>query len=434
MKRVGICNLGCAKNRIDGERMVASLAEAGYRPVDDLSQAEVIIVNTCAFIREAKEEAIEAILSMARYKKLGACTTLAVAGCFSERYRNEVKEQFPEVDAWIGVATWADDLRRYLRGPSAPARRRRLTDRRAAQYLKIAEGCSNRCAYCAIPSIRGPFRSRPLREIVDEAQWLYDRGARECILVSQDTSRYGRDIGLTLPRLLESLLAHTRFPWIRMMYLNPSGVDDSLLELVSSENRLCSYFDIPVQHIADPILRAMNRRTTSRDLYRVVERVRTRAPGAALRTTFIAGFPGETERHFDEVISFVKFAMFNRLGVFAYSPEEGTPAFSLRPRPSRRTAARRCDTIMEAQREISRGLLSRRVGETVTVMIDGEAEGKPGVYAGRTEFDAPEVDGTVFVRGAAIGRRIFTSVRIVSADDHDLYAEKTAPRRGCRSG
>lgn len=422
MPNVALYNLGCSKNIVDGERILHLFTVAGYSITSDPAHAETIIVNTCAFIREAQEEAIETILTAAAAK--GATRTrLIVSGCFSQRFRNEVATQFPEVDLWVGVDDWQKLLTTELAIPTPSRFERELTGPLATQHLKIADGCSHRCSYCVIPSIRGAFKSRPLQAIIDEAQWLESRGVKELILVAQDSSWYGRDNGLTLTRLLEKLLAACTIPWIRIMYLHPQFVDHELLTLIAAEPRICSYFDIPLQHIADPILTSMKRRPNSKGIYRLIEEIRTTVPDAAIRSAFIAGYPGETETHFRELLRFIEWARFDKLGVFPYSPEDGTPAAALRHRPRTMTAQRRCETLMLTQREISREINESQIGSSLEVLIDREAEDPDFNFEARTRFDAPEVDGKVLIRNGNLTPGTFTNVTIIGASDYDLFAE-----------
>jgi ribosomal protein S12 methylthiotransferase len=423
MPDVALQNLGCAKNQIDGERILSLFRQAGYTVTDDSALADIIVVNTCAFIRDAQEEAIEAILNLAACKKQGRCRMLIVSGCFSERYRDEVKMKFPEVDLWTGVHDWETVLSRELRVSAVSGFKRELKPPLHVQYLKIAEGCSHGCAYCAIPHIRGPFKSRPLADILAEAQWLEERGVRELILVAQDSSFYGRDSGTSLCRLLESLLAATAFPWLRLMYLHPAYVGDDLLRLFATEKRLCPYFDIPLQHIADPILIAMNRRPLSDAIRLLLDQIRETVPDAGLRTTFILGFPGETNRDFRQLVRFVEEIRFDKLGVFPYSPEQGTRAFSLKPRPRDSTASRRCEEIMALQREISAAKLASRIGSPVEIIVDGSSDDPAFSSVGRSRIDAPEVDGKVYIRENMAPGTI-TMVTITSASDYDLFGEK----------
>jgi ribosomal protein S12 methylthiotransferase len=428
MPTFALQNLGCSKNQIDGERIAHLLKTSGFGAVSDFSEADVIVVNTCAFIREAQEEAIEAILESASFKKNGRCRKLIVSGCFSERYRDKVIKKFPEVDLWTGVHDWEQLLKKELSAPAISPFKRVLSLPKATQYLKIAEGCSHACSYCVIPRLRGKYRSRQPRDIIDEAKWLESEGTRELILVAQDTTSYGRDIGSSLPELLEKLLGATSFPWVRLMYLHPAHVDDALLRLFASEKRLCPYFDMPLQHIADPVLKAMNRSHLSKGIRQTVDKIRGVVPGAVgLRSTFILGFPGETNAHFKELVRFVEEIKFDRLGVFPWSPEEGTPALRLPHRPRPATVAKRCETLMLLQREISRELLEKKVGSEMEVIIDGPSDDPAAAaFQGRTRFDAPEIDGKVFMKNKRCISGSTVKVKISGAGDHDLFGEPIA--------
>jgi len=320
--------------------------------------------------------------------------------------------------------------------------KRVLSEPLSTQYIKIAEGCSHKCSFCVIPAIRGKFKSRSIDSILQEARWLYDKGVRELILVAQDTSFYGRDCINTgengriisaptygrntnsgLTRLLESLLKGTDFPWIRMMYLHPQFVDNELLTLIASEERLCRYFDIPLQHIADPILTAMNRQPLSKGIYELIDRIRNTVDGAALRSSFIIGFPGETEKEFGELTRFVQHARFDKLGVFPFSPEEGTPAYHLRPRPRAATVQKRCDELMAIQQEISRDILEAKIGSRTEIIIDRISDDPDFNYEGRTRNDAPEVDGRVFVQSGNFEIGQILRGTVVGANDYDLYVD-----------
>jgi ribosomal protein S12 methylthiotransferase len=441
--------LGCSKNLIDGERMLALFARSGFRVADDPSLADVIVVNACAFIKEATQEAIDTILEMAELKKIGRCATLIVSGCFSQRYRDKAKWSLPEVDFWAGVDDWEDVMSQLIKkipgddidtandnrhidsqasnidGGVYNRRddfRRILSEPVSTQHIKIAEGCSHNCSFCVIPSIRGRFKSRGIDDVLQEAKWLYGQGARELILVAQDTSFYGRDIGTSLTALLESLLKGTDFPWIRMMYLHPKFVDDDLLNAIAAEPRVCPYFDIPLQHISDPVLTAMNRTPLSSGIYALIERIRKIVPGATLRSSFIVGFPGETEREFGELRDFIQTASFDKLGLFPYSPEDGTAARAMRPRPNAKTAQRRCAELMSIQRDISRSLLETKVGADADVIIDRISDDPDFNYEGRTTGDAPEVDGRVFVASGCFEIGQIARMRIVGASDYDIFA------------
>jgi len=433
-------NLGCSKNQIDGERILALFADNGYDITEDCSLADVIIVNTCAFIKEAQEEAIETVLEMAELRKSGRCKTLIVSGCFSERYRAQVKAEFPEVDVWAGVDDWGTVLSSLIKSDLANANsistskpskgsnpppqksfKRILAEPLSTQHIKIAEGCSHKCSFCVIPSIRGKFKSRAADDILQEAKWLYEQGTRELILVAQDTSFYGRDIDTNLVRLLESLLRDTNFPWIRMMYLHPQLVSDDLLRLIASESRLCRYFDIPLQHISDPILAAMNRKPLSAGITAMIGRIRKFVDGATLRSSFILGFPGETVKEYNELKQFVQATRFDKLGVFPFSPEEGTPACAMRPRPRTDTVQKRCEELMEIQREISREILESKVGGQTEIIIDRISDDPDFNYEGRTKGDAPEVDGRVFVQSGSYEIGQIAEVQVIGASDYDLY-------------
>lgn len=423
MPTVALQNLGCSKNMIDGERIAHLFRAAGYNVVPEFTKADVIVVNTCAFIREAQEEAVEAILESASMKKGGTCRWLIVSGCFSERYRNKVTKLFPEVDLWVGIHDWETLLAKQLRASSIPAFERELTDPIATQFIKIAEGCSHSCTYCVIPRLRGKYRSRPVHDIINEAKWLEEKGVRELILVAQDTSFYGKDIGTSLVKLLEKLIKTTSFPWLRLMYLHPAHVNDALLRLFALEKRLCPYFDMPLQHIADPVLKAMNRFPLSKGLRPLIDKIRRIVPGAALRSTFILGFPGETNAHFKELVRFVEEIQFDRLGVFPWSPEEGTIACSMPHRPRSSTVDERCETLMLIQRNISREALSRRVGSIMEVMIESPSEDRFYSFRGRTRFDAPEIDGAVFIKTKKCLPGTISKVKITGSGDYDLFGE-----------
>lgn len=423
MRTIALNNLGCSKNVIDGEAILGSFGHERFTLVTEFEKADIIIVNTCTFIREATQEAIDTILEMARYKKTGVCTMLIVSGCFSQRYREQVKDEFPEVDLWLGVQDWQQELRSFFNTRTANPVLRVLTPPVATQYLKLSEGCSHACTYCIIPSIRGVFKSRAPEEIMTEARWLYEQGVRECILISQDTSFYGRDRGLSLAYLLEMLLKKTSFPWIRMMYLHPRYVDDDLLSLVASEKRLCPYFDIPLQHASRQILKKMNRAPTDpRQLNLLIDRIRTLVPDATIRTTVIAGFPGETDGHFRQLLRFIEKARFDKLGVFPYSPEEGTKAYAMKPRPKNHTALKRCEIIMDLQKMISREICAAKIGSVTEVIIDSVCENHDFSFEARTRGDAPEIDGRVFIRDGRAAPGDFKQVTIADADDYDLFA------------
>lgn len=423
MSLVSLYNLGCSKNLIDGERILYLFRSAGFELTKNPQIADIVIVNTCAFIREAQEEAIDTILDAASLKKNGRCQTLIVSGCFSQRYRKQVAEKFPEVDLWVGVNDWQEMLRNIYKQMKPSPFERVLSGLPSTQYLKIAEGCSHSCTFCVIPSIRGPFVSRESEEIIDEARWLYQSGVKELILVAQDTSFFGRDSGSSITALLEQLLTKTKFPWIRCMYLHPRYVDETLLKLISTEPRICSYFDIPLQHISEPILRSMNRTPLTKEIYELIDKIRTLVPDASIRSSFILGFPGETNTHFKELLNFIEFARFDKLGVFPFSAEQGTKAFELKPRPRIATALKRCEELMLVQREISREILESKIGSTVEVIIDNISDDPTFDFEARSRSDAPEVDGKVLLTGGNFAPGTICNVKIIGASDYDLFAE-----------
>jgi ribosomal protein S12 methylthiotransferase len=423
MSSIFLINLGCSKNVVDGEKILHRFCEAGYSVADNSNSAETVIVNTCAFIREAQEEAISSILDAASLKKNGNCRKLIVCGCFSQRYRDEVASQFPEVDYWISSQQWETEVQKLLNHSPVSPLQRQYQSPVSTQYLKIAEGCSHRCAFCVIPSIRGNFKSRNQDEIIEEAQLLYHQGTRELILVAQDTSFYGRDSGSSLVELLEVLLKKTEFHWLRMMYLHPQYVSNELLDLVASEKRICSYFDIPLQHIAEPILKAMKRQPLTKGIYDLVDTIRKKVPDASLRSSFILGFPGETDAHFKELQCFIEHARFDKLGVFPFSPEEGTAAYALKPRPRTSTAVKRCETLMLQQREISSTCLENKIGKTIEIIIDDVSSDTDFNFEARSQYDAPEIDGKIMIMNGSFTPGNFYDVRIVGSGDYDLYAE-----------
>jgi ribosomal protein S12 methylthiotransferase len=426
--------LGCPKNDVDAEAMLYRLREAGHGVTADPNEADVIIVNTCGFIKDAKQESVNMLLEMARCKQTGRCRLLVASGCLPQRYRQELFDAMPEVDMMIGVNDYAriDELidealdagGRMLRcGEPAGlpgAQGRVVTSPGSYAYLKIAEGCSNRCAYCAIPDIRGPYRSRGEEDILQEARWLTEQGALELILVAQDTTRYGMDLGQgrTLCGLLRKLVKIDGLGRLRLLYCYPELITDELLDLVSGEEKICGYIDVPLQHIDDGVLRRMNRRSGEAQIRALIEKIRTKYD-LALRTTFITGFPGEGEEEYRKLLAFVGEARFDHLGVFAFSPEEGTPAYRMRPRVPQRVAAERRHNIMALQQRISKEILASKVGKTYRALCDG-ANGK-GLLVCRSEEQSPEIDGAILLKGKpedfAGG---FFNVEITGASEYDM--------------
>lgn len=433
---VAVVSLGCPKNQVDAETMAGLLADGGYLLVDRQEEADAIIVNTCGFIDAAKEESIEAILTAAQHKQ-DRCRAVMVTGCLGQRYREELLSEMPEIDAVIGTGEFPGICRFLDRalagerlfavGAPQPATLeglpRRLLGTGVSAYLKIADGCDNRCAYCKIPDIRGHFRSRPLPALVREAERLVATGVRELILVAQDTTRYGEDLGPgdTAPRLADLLRALAAVPelrWIRVMYLYPTRITDELLAVMAGEPKVCKYFDIPLQHVTDRMLAAMNRRGDRASIYDLVARIRAAAPDASLRTAFIVGFPGETANDFSQLLAALSDLEFDNAGVFTYSREEGTPAATRSGQVPTRVKEQRFHRAMAHQQEMALTRRERWIGREIVVLVEGRDEA--GLAVGRGEMDAPEVDGAVHVASdAAAGS--FIRVRIDRAEPYDLF-------------
>lgn len=438
MPTVGMVSLGCAKNRVDGELMLGRLKDKGYELVSDPAQAEVILVNTCGFIEEAKQESIDAIFEMAEYKK-DRCRALIVTGCLSQRYGKELLEQMPEADAFLGIGEienidqaveQALAGKRFLDNQRAycyPEQEKRvLTTPGHYAYVKIAEGCSNRCAYCAIPYIRGPLLSRPMENIEQEVRQLCAAGVQEINLVAQDTTRYGEDLygKPQLPELLRRLSALPETRWLRVLYCYPDNTSDELLQLMHDDPKICSYIDIPLQHVHDKVLREMNRRGDHALIDRLYHRIRELG-GFALRTTMIAGFPGETEEEFRYLLDYVKTHPFDRLGAFAYSREEGTPAAARKDQVPLRNRRGRANRLMRQQRPISRAFNQARVGSVVDVLVEEE---EMGLYVGRSQWEAPETDGRIYIELAEnLQPGQIVPVRLTKALDYDMMGVLAQP-------
>ena len=431
-------SLGCPKNQVDAEQILGVLAKQGFEITPDQTDADVIVVNTCGFIASAKEESIEAILEAAKMKKRGRCRALIVAGCLAQRYRDELAKELPEADAIIGTAEIPKvgeicgrvlGKHEHIVASSPPAMvyglPRISTTPRHYRYLKIAEGCSNRCSYCAIPIIRGNFLSRPSESIIDEAKRLADEGTKELILLAQDSTQY-RDAGIDLPRLLARLTKVRGLAWIRLMYVYPGKVTDGLMGVLADEEKLCRYLDIPVQHIDDKILSAMNRRGTADDIRRTIEKLRKNVPGIALRTSLIVGFPGETGAEFKRLLAFVKEQEFDHLGVFTYSPEEGTAASGLLGRVPQKVADERYAGIMNAQARISLKKNRALVGTKQTVLVDTLED---LALIARMQTQAPEIDGVVYLSETEAAPGEFVEVTITDAREYDLMGEGTGGER-----
>lgn len=405
---VGFISLGCSKNLVDTEMTIGLMIKKGMKIVNNPKEADMIVINTCGFITSAKEEAIATILEMAEYKKK-RCQYLVVMGCLVERYQQELKKEMPEVDLFLSIGEYDSLWERIekLIGKKAVVEEdntlsymdRILSTGKNMAYLKIAEGCSNHCTYCAIPAIRGPFISRPMEEILEEAEKIAKQGITELIVIAQDTTKYGIDLygKPKLAELLKKLCKISGFKWIRFLYAYPETITDELIEVVKTEDKICKYFDIPIQHISNPVLKRMNRKSTGESIKELMKKLRMEIPDVILRTTLIVGFPGETEEDFKRLYEFVKGTRFDKLGVFQYSKEEGTPAARLKEQIHPSTKKSRYNKIMKLQQGISKERLEEKVGKTYSVLIEAKSfDGN--YYIGRTYMDVPDIDGYVYIR------------------------------------
>ena len=465
-------SLGCDKNLVDSEEMLGLLTGNGFEIVDDETEAEAIVVNTCCFINDAKEESVNTILEMAEYKKTGSCKVLVVTGCMAQRYKNEIIEEVPEVDAVLGTTSYGDILkaiREAMEGKHfqefkdidyLPEKlgKRVLTTGGHFGYLKIAEGCDKHCTYCIIPSLRGKFRSVPEERLLKQAEYIFacnvliihkisklrgkfrsvpmerlvtqakemaEEGVKELILVAQETTVYGTDIygKKSLHILLKELCKIKGIRWIRVLYCYPEEIYDELIQTMKEEKKICHYLDLPIQHASDRILKRMGRRTTQAELVEIVNKLRREIPDIVLRTTLISGFPGETQEDHEELMSFVDEMEFDRLGVFTYSPEEDTPAATMPDQVAEEVKEARRDEIMELQQEISYDKGKDRIGQELLVMIEGKVADE-SAYIGRTYGDAPKVDGYIFVQtGELLMTGDFAKVRVTGALEYDLIGE-----------
>ena len=432
-------SLGCDKNLVDSEVMLGLLAEKGHQMIDDETQADVIVVNTCCFIHDAKEESIQTILEMAEYKKSGSLKALIVTGCLAQRYQKEIVDEIPEVDAVLGTTSYdkiVEAIDKALQGEvmielndidALPKVNTNgiLTTGGHYAYMKIAEGCDKHCTYCIIPKIRGNFRSVPMEQLLKEAEVLAEQGVKELILVAQETTLYGKDIygEKSLHKLLRELCKVEGIQWIRILYCYPEEIDDNLIQVMKEEPKICHYLDLPIQHASDRILKRMGRRTSKAQLVEIIEKLRKEIPDIALRTTLITGFPGETQEDHEEVMEFVDQMEFDRLGVFTYSPEENTPAAIMPDQIDEEVKEERQAEIMELQQEIAFDLAEDMEGREVLVMIEGKVADE-NAYVGRTYKDAPNVDGLIFVESdEELMSGDFARVRVTGALEYDLIGE-----------
>lgn len=432
-------SLGCDKNLVDTEKMLGLLGHEGYSFVDDETEADVIVVNTCCFIGDAKEESINTILEMARMKEEGRCKALIVTGCLAQRYKEEITTEIPEVDAVLGTTSYeeiATAVKTALGGdkmhvfesidaPVGPATERLVTTGGHYAFLKIAEGCDKRCTYCIIPYLRGKYRSVPMEQLLKEAKELADKGVKELILVAQETTLYGKDLygEKKLPELLKKLAEIDGIQWIRLQYCYPEEITDELIETIKTEEKVCHYLDIPIQHASDAILRKMGRRTNNAQIRELIGKLRKEIPDIAIRTTFISGFPGETEEDHEILMEFVDEMEFERLGVFAYSAEEDTPAFGFENQVPEEVKQDRRAEIMELQQDIAFEISENMTGRVLEVMIEGKVADE-NAYVGRTYMDSPNVDGLIFVNtGYNLMSGDFVRVRVTGALEYDLIGE-----------
>ena len=429
-------SLGCDKNLADSEEMLGLLTAGGHEITDDETQADAIVINTCCFIKDAKEESVETILEMAEYKKTGSCHALIVTGCMAQRYQKEIIEEVPEVDAVLGTTSYGDIVKALEEAVAGnhfeefrdidylpdTGSKRVLTTGGHFGYLKIAEGCDKHCTYCIIPKLRGKFRSVPMERLIAQAEDMAEQGVKELILVAQETTVYGKDLygKKSLHILLKKLCEIRGIRWIRILYCYPEEIYDELIVTIRDEKKICHYLDIPIQHASDRILKRMGRRTSKQELIDIIGKLRKEIPDIVLRTTLITGFPGETEEDHEELKEFVDEMEFDRLGVFTYSPEENTPAAEMADQVPEEVKEERRDELMELQQEISYDRGQDRIGQELLVMIEGKVADE-SAYIGRTYGDAPKVDGYIFVQtGELLMTGDFAKVRVTGALEYDL--------------
>ena len=440
--KIGMISLGCPKNQVDAEHMLALMDAEGWEIVDYVDGCDAVIVNTCGFIDDAKKEAIENILDMVELKKEGVISKIIVTGCLAQRYKDEIVKEIPEVDAVIGIGangdiiktveevmSGVDTIENYPPQCDLPLEGQRiLTTPHYWAYLKIGEGCSNRCTYCTIPSIRGNMRSRSMENVIDEAKQLAESGVKELILIAQDTTSYGLDLygELKLPELLNELCKIDSIEWIRLLYCYPDRITDELIETMKKQEKVVNYIDLPLQHADDKILKAMNRRGDQALIRNVISKLRTEIPDVVIRTTFIVGFPGEGEEEFETLAEFVNEIEFDRLGVFTFSPQEGTPAFDMEDQVDEDIKTRRGEVIMQDQYSIMEEKNNEKIGKTYRVVVE-DYDGYSDSYTGRTYMDAPEIDGLVkFTSHKDLDIGDFVDVEIFDVEDYDLIGEVTA--------
>jgi len=436
-KNISIVTLGCAKNEIDSELMISILKDKNYIITNNLEEADIIIVNTCSFILDAKEESIETIFEMAQYKKVGKCKYLILAGCLAERYSNELLEEIEEIDGIMGTGNIGDIVNiiekldngqekikkvgnineDYLEGISR-------NSFNPTEYVKISEGCNNYCSYCIIPKLRGKYRSRPMDNIINEVKYLTENGVKEIILIGQNTSDYGIDLygEYSLAKLLDELNQIENLKWIRLLYLYPDNFTDELIDSIKKNEKVVKYVDMPLQHINNQILKKMNRKTFKEDIENLIHKLRSEIPEIIIRTTFIVGFPGEEEKHFQELYDFIQKMKFDKLGVFTYSKEEGTPAYNFKNQVEESIKEERRNKLMELQQGISYNLNKEKIGNTYLTIIESIQE--ENLYIGRSYMDAPDIDGFIYIKSnKKLKPGEFVNVKIIDYLEYDLIGE-----------
>lgn len=431
MMKVGFVSLGCSKNLVVTEEIIGLFKKRNYEIVGDPADAEILLINTCGFIESAKEEGIQTILEMADYKE-DKCKYLIVTGCLVERYEEELRKEMPEVDLFVSIRDYdkiwekIDNLvNKNKEDDKLSYKHRVLTTGDTMAYLKIAEGCSNYCTYCAIPYIQGKYISRKYEDILDEANMLAKKGIQEIVVIAQDTTKYGLDLygEARLPELLNDLCKIDGIKWIRFLYSYPESITDELIEVVKNNDKICKYFDLPIQHISDEVLKKMNRKSDGNTIRNLISKLRKEIPKVILRTTLIVGFPGETEDNFNELCEFVKESKFDRLGAFAYSAEDGTPAAKFPNQVEEDIKNSRRDTIMEIQQEVSLNNLKNRVGNTYECIVENITE-EGDYYIARSYMDVPSEDGVIYVKyNPEYMINEFVDVKIIDSDEYDLYGE-----------
>lgn len=438
--KIGFISLGCSKNLVDTEMMIGLFKKHDFEIVNNPEKADIILINTCGFIESAKVEAINTILEMCEYKHK-KCKYVIATGCLVKRYKDELSKEIPEVDLWIGCNDYEEfwkEIEKLLNRTGEDDdlldyQNRVITTGNKSAYLKIAEGCSNRCTYCAIPMIRGPFISRPIEDIIKEAKSLSDKGIEEIIVIAQDTTKYGFDLygKSKLAELLKRLEEIKNIKWIRFLYSYPETITDELIQVVKNSSKICHYFDIPIQHISDNVLRRMNRQSDGNSIRKVIAKIREEIPDVIIRSTVMVGFPGETKENFEELYNFLQEVKFDKLGAFSYSKEDGTPAAKLKEQIHTQTKKSRYNRIMKLQQDISRNNLEKKIGNTYEVLIE-EISFDKKFYIGRTYMDVPDMDGVVFIKNTMKDKELigkFALCKIIAVQDYDLIGELIEQKR-----